>query len=98
MPDANGNTTKFSYDHRGRVISEADPLGYGSSYAYDSSGRVASRTDAEGDKITYSYDIKGNIITAATRHESYTFTYGAGNRVKSVTDSSDRTIGNWGHP
>jgi RHS repeat-associated protein len=60
--DADGNTTRFSYDANGNLASLTDPDGNTTSWTYDGSNRVTSETDALGDTQHYAYDADGNLV------------------------------------
>lgn len=56
LTDARDNMTNFTYDQRGKVLTETDPLGKTYSYSYDSRGNLTARTDANGAVTDYAYD------------------------------------------
>lgn len=55
----------WTYDARGRVLSETDPRGNTVSYAYGSRGEVTKVTDARGNETLCSYDGLGRLISAS---------------------------------
>lgn len=60
--DANGNTTNFTYDEHGNMLSIKDPLGFIEQYTYEPSfNQVASYRDKNGNSYTFSYDTHGNL-------------------------------------
>ncbi|WP_182864853.1 putative Ig domain-containing protein [Rhodopirellula sp. JC639] len=101
--DANGNPTKLTYDDRGNVVEEKDPLGavtyreYGDPHNPDLETRIIDRLGFVSER---EYDNRGNIlrvIELGTESEPFaepvltTFTYDSGNRVNSVQDASGAT-------
>lgn len=60
--DANGNTTNFTYDERGNMLTLRDPLGYIEQYTYEPNfNQVTSFCDKNGNNYMFSYDTKGNL-------------------------------------
>lgn len=90
--DQLGSTTAYAYDARNNPISKTDANGNTINFSYDANGRLLKKTYPDGTDETFSYDSKGNLITAANKHISYTFSYDAAGRVKSVSDSTGKVI------
>ncbi|WP_040950108.1 RHS repeat-associated core domain-containing protein [Gorillibacterium massiliense] len=67
-PDGKG-VLYILYDAAGRVVKQADGLGYtgdmassqGTTNGYDGLGRIVSQTDSLGNRSTYGYDVLGNV-------------------------------------
>jgi RHS repeat-associated protein len=53
---------------------------------------LQKKTYPDATEESYTYDAKGSILTAANRNISYTFTYDAAGKVKSVADSTSKVI------
>lgn len=87
-----GYSTGYGYDAKGRLTSKTDAEGNTISYSYDALGRLLAKSYPDNTGESYSYDLKGNLLTAANGNMGYTFSYDAGNRVTSVTDSNGRDI------
>jgi RHS repeat-associated protein len=64
--DPNGNTTSYTYDSEGDLLSKTDPLGRMTSYTYNSFGEVTSETNPLGVTTTNAYDPDGNLLSTAT--------------------------------
>lgn len=85
-------TTSFSYDANGNVLTSTDPLGNVTSFAYDGNDRRTSRTDALGRVTTYQYDLRGNLFRV--NHPDGTFeayAYDLRSRKTAHTDTGGRT-------
>jgi len=63
--DADGNTTIYSYDAAGNLISVTDPLGELWRFGYDAAGRRISFTTPSGAVTRFTYDAAGRM-TAST--------------------------------
>ena len=57
--DPVGNTWRYEYDLRGRLIASDDPDAGHSSKVYNDAGQLRSSTDARGKTIAYDYDVLG---------------------------------------
>lgn len=60
--DAGGFQWITTYDRRGRVIAQRDPLGHETRYAYDEHGNRNAITDPNGNTTFLGYDERGNLI------------------------------------
>ncbi len=58
-----GRVWSYSYDTRGRLLSETDPLGRHDSLFYDDADRVTRYVMKNGRSISYAYDANGNLTT-----------------------------------
>ena len=90
MVDALENTSRFFFDHWGRVIGSENPLGEMVRLDYDNLGNLVALTDPEGFTSTYAYDSRGNLTGATdalrqTTRFSYTRPL---NRLESMTDAN----------
>lgn len=52
-----------SYDRKGHLLAQADPLGNATSYTYDDAGNRTSITEPLGWKTTFSYDSRANVLS-----------------------------------
>jgi RHS repeat-associated protein len=90
--DALGNTTSYAYDSKGNLSARTDANGATIKYTYDGLGRLLKKTYPDTTEESYTYDAKGSILTATNRNVSYTFTYDAAGKIKSVADSTGKVI------
>ena len=91
--------TSYVYDNMDRVISHQDPLNNQESYQYDPVGNVVQSTDRGGKVTTYAYDRLNRLTFVGydtqpgpVYESTITYTYDAGNRLISATDSLAGTI------
>lgn len=66
VTDPDGNTSTFTYDPAGNLLSRTDPLHRTTTYTYDGLNDVTSITDPAGVTSTFSYDGAGNLLSAST--------------------------------
>ena len=52
-----------TYDHKGNILSQANPLGHSTSYAYDTNNNRVSVTEPLGWSTTFGYDSRANMLT-----------------------------------
>ena len=52
MTDGEGNTTLYTYDLSGNMVSITDPTGEMELYSYDREGRVAEKQTATGSRLS----------------------------------------------
>ncbi|MGA8725428.1 MAG: RHS repeat-associated core domain-containing protein [Acidimicrobiales bacterium] len=66
--DADGNSTTYSYDPNGNLLSATDPTGNTTSWTYNAFNEPISKTDPIGIQTSYTYDTAGNptseVVTA----------------------------------
>ncbi|MDF2549697.1 MAG: rhs family protein [Chlamydiales bacterium] len=90
-------TLYYSYDERGNLLSETDPLGVISSYKYDANNnRVRSEKEGTSFYTLFTYDYRDNLIQEEEVHTDGTvrirrFTYDLKNRRTSETDAFGQT-------
>lgn len=101
--DANGNVTTLVYNARGNVLEETDPLGNTMFYEYNDPRHPDLETriiNGRGMITDREYDDRGNVMKIVERGTladplpdpiETTFTYDAGNWVKSITNAQDHT-------
>ncbi len=78
-----------SYDAKGQVTSETNPLGHVTRTEYDANGKVTATVDALGRRTTYEFDALGNAIrTVYPDGSSDATTYDANGNVLTQTDRS----------
>ena len=91
VTDANGNTTRYTYDDFGRVIKTTNALGNTSEVTYDESGNVLTSTDFGGNLTTYTYDNLDRVSSKTTPDGTVSYTYTADGKLSTVTDSTGTT-------
>lgn len=91
--DALGNTTYFSYDNSGNLISVSKPEGVTTERTVDSRGLVKSVTNPMGIKTNFDYNEYGNVIetTLPVLDIVSSIKYDAASRPLSITDPLGRT-------
>jgi len=82
------NTTLYTYDSQGNLLTETDPLGRTTRYTYDSMGNMIEVTDPAGYKTQYVYNNMGNKIREidSSGHQT-SFEYDLMGRNTKVTNS-----------
>ncbi len=103
MEDPYGNTTAYTYDGLGRVITKTTSYGTPSAattdYSYDPDGNLHETVDADGRAIVYTYDAldreTGESWYDANSNltETITYSYDAYNRLTEADDYKDAN--NW---
>jgi len=86
--DPEGNTTQFTYDAMGNLLTRRDARNKVWIYAYDNMGRRVSKTDPLNYTSRYEYDGVGNK-TKETDPEGKvkTYEYDSGNKLTKMTDA-----------
>ncbi len=100
-------TTTYSYDGDDQLVSATLPGGRTLTWTYDAAGNRIQQTDTGSSttnyttnnlnqytaagSTTYTYDADGNMLTSTTAGVTTTYTYTAGNRLASITNSSGTT-------
>src|SRR5262249_12683752 len=95
--DANGVTTNYTYDPRGRILSFTVNPGASravAGFAYDAAGNIIEVDAPDGSKLTYAYDSAQRLVSVANNYgESVTYTLDAlGNRTATVVKTATGTI------
>lgn len=89
------DVTTYTYDNKGRVISETYSDSSSVSYAYDNSGNIVMQTDIDSDNnekiTTYTYDSMGNMLTTASGDNTVSYIYDAAGRTLLANDNGDCT-------
>jgi RHS repeat-associated protein len=74
--DPLGNTTTYTYDADGNMLTMIVPDGSVTAYTYDAQGNVLSMTDALSQTTAYTYNAFGQVLTATDpigRTTTYTY-------------------------
>lgn len=90
--DANGHTTRWTYDYFGRVLSRTLPEGEVETFVYDDAAHTLTHTDFNGQTITTTYDVMGQVdhidySNGASENYSYYFN----GLLQTVTDKNGTT-------
>ncbi len=83
VTDGLGNKSVFTYDERGRMISELRADGVQLDFTYDANGYMNSRTDGNGNRYLMEYDVRGRLLQE---------TDPLGNKVKRTYDARGNVI------
>jgi RHS repeat-associated protein len=67
-------TTTFTYDNNGNLLTETDPLGNTQRYTYNQRGQLLTSTDPLGNTTSYTFSPRGNVLSK-TDAEGNTVTY-----------------------
>jgi RHS repeat-associated protein len=82
----------YTYNGRGKPLTETDPLGHTTTYTYDSNDNLLTRIDPLNHTTSYTYDSKGRVLTTTDpRGKVTTNTYDAKGNLASVTDALNHT-------
>jgi YD repeat-containing protein len=102
LSDARSGVTTYTYDAMDRVATRKDPLLKTESYVYDANGDLTKVTDRLGLVTTYQYDGLNRQTFAGfktqgtapnfTYESTISYTYDAGNRLRTAVDSGAGTI------
>lgn len=85
-----GEITSFTYNNRGQVVSEQNPLGFVSTTSYDSLGNAITQQNALGNIWTSFFDLAGNVIAQTNPlGNTWTTTYDNQNRPLTWQDPLD---------
>lgn len=84
--DARGNVTRFTYDQRGNIVREENPLGGVTQRVYGDArnpDRPTAVTEPNGNVTTYTYDSRGNVleIERPARRSGVSYAYDAEGRM-----------------
>ena len=63
LTDANGNTTRWTYDPRGRLESKVYPDKTSELYEHDAVGQLITKTRPDGTAAIHAYDAKGRLLS-----------------------------------
>ncbi len=93
LTDGKRNSTRFTLDSLGQIISQTDALGNTTSIQRDTSGNPTRITRPNGTVTTMSYDSRGNLLTSTDPIGATTiFTYEPNfNQVTSIRDPKGNT-------
>ncbi|MCP4691093.1 MAG: RHS repeat protein, partial [Desulfobacterales bacterium] len=64
IQDARGNIWEMAYDALGRLISQKNPLGHGTSFEYDGANNISAVINARLKRFEFEYDAHNNMIKA----------------------------------
>ncbi|TVQ96881.1 MAG: hypothetical protein EA399_14890, partial [Desulfovibrionales bacterium] len=89
VTDALENTSRFFFDHWGRMFKTENALGDAVQMAFDDLGNLIGVTGPDGLSSSFAYDRRGNMVEARDSMQRVTrFSYSrAFNRLASVTDA-----------
>nr|NGX45477.1 tRNA3(Ser)-specific nuclease WapA [Chlamydiota bacterium] len=73
--DSLAYTLHYTYDEKGRLTSETNPIGQKASYQYDKNGNLIHETAFSGLQKTYTYDTSNRCIQETRGHQKTLHTY-----------------------
>lgn len=86
------DTTRSTYDARGRLVSVRRPGRMPVTYAYDVLNRLTSITDEGGNVQTFAYDGAGNLVSHTNPLQgTTTIAYDEGGRMVAISDAKGNT-------
>ena len=88
--------TAYTYDYRGLLTSETNPLGNSKTYQYNLGGLLTKRVDEEGYTATYTYDQMGRATQiyhtgSGVASQTLTYAYNLAGMPTNYTDPSGAT-------
>ena len=87
--DRNNQTTHYTYDAKGLLLTITNPAGGVVTYTYNSDGTTASRTDSDTGITTYSYDgLRRLVRIDPPRSGQIDMAYDLMDRLTSITDEN----------
>lgn len=90
--DARQKVWTTTYDAKGMVTSESNPLGHTHRIEYDKVGRRKKTVDAVNNEILYGYDARGNLIAVTDPYGGIVrFEYNADNQQTKQADQDARS-------
>jgi RHS repeat-associated protein len=76
ITDSPGNTTTFTYDSHGNLLTSTDSLQRTASYTYDNAGNRIAETDPAGNETQYVYDAHNRLIQMTNAlNQTFAFEY-----------------------
>jgi len=92
--DPNGNTTSYTYDGNGNMLSVTKPDGAVTRYTYDSAGNMTSTTDPLGKTTTYTHNNLGQVLTTTdANNRTTTNSYDTnGNLLQTIDPKGAKTV------
>jgi RHS repeat-associated protein len=103
------NTTTFTYDTRGQLLTAKDARNNTSGFTWDTSGRLTEVKDAANNATTYAYNARGRVLTNTNAHgydansnrtqlalgqtTNATYQYDVLNRLTQITDGANANVG-----
>ena len=93
-------TTTYTYNAAGQVVTAVDPEGKTTTNAYNDYGYLIATTDRNGGYVSYAYDAKGRVITVSSANGAgqtpfsvVRYTYDDyGRTATAATDGMDGTV------
>lgn len=94
VKDRNGNTSYFTYDANGNVLTVKNALNEITTFTYDSKNNLRTVKDARNNMTTYNYDVNMINLTSVVKPLTGTtqYTYYSNGLVQTVTDPNNHTL------
>jgi RHS repeat-associated protein len=91
VTDPYNNTTSYTHDENGNVLTKTEP-GVGTTwYSYDARGNTTSIKDPLGNSTTYTYNALGQVLTTSGPQGSTSNSYDDKGNLTSSTDAAGTT-------
>ena len=91
--DALNNTTSYTYNSLGKVLTVTDAEYNVTSYTYNLLGQMTSLTDPEGNATSWTYDSMGRVVTETNEKNAVrSYEYDDLGRLIQTTDRNGRVI------
>jgi RHS repeat-associated protein len=93
LTDARNNTTNWTYNLRGQILTKVYPNGDDHAYTYDTLGRMATHTTPKNEVCTYTYDLRDRQTLADwnTTTPDTAKTYWANGLIKSIDNGVSKS-------
>lgn len=90
--DEEGNTTSYTYDADGNILTVTRADGARAEYTYNAMNLPLAAEDFEGNRTVFTYDEKGNLLTRTSGEgNTWRYAYDELSRLVSVTDANGQT-------
>jgi len=93
ITDPLGNTTSYTYDTQGNLLTKTEPGVGTTTYTYDSKGNILTVKDPLNQTTSYSYNSFGQVLTVSGASGSYAYSYDTTGNLLSATNPASEITG-----